>query len=131
MNIGETEVLGQIAKYADLLTGFAVAQTLAYIYALGKEEKFRERVQLWRNMVLLGIVVSGAAYQVFIIFLAVIEGILRDRAGQSGLVIVTMLAIAIGRMAIIGSCTVLTVFVTRKTGMKDAGENLIPHGDDS
>jgi len=60
--IGAEELIGKMWDLANYVTGFAIAQIIAFLLALGTSQEFQRRVKKWWKFILVLIVVANFVY---------------------------------------------------------------------
>ncbi len=113
-----TDLAARFARYGDILTGFGVAQTMVYLFALGKETGFSDKVIYWQTAINWGVIGSGILYQIIIFLLASFEFKLRKKGCQDPMVYKLSASVYFARALILVSSTFLCYATTCKIAEK-------------
>ncbi|OEU67281.1 MAG: hypothetical protein BA863_07600 [Desulfovibrio sp. S3730MH75] len=115
----ENELIKLIINYANLVIGFAVAQSMVFLFAIGKDITFRDRIIIWRKKVIRFFLASGLIYLVIVIYLGRSEVLFRKIAEHSKEIITFSISAVIGRMLILVLFGFICIYATKKIGTKD------------
>jgi hypothetical protein len=107
----ELATAATVAKYADIVVAFNVAQTLAFSYRLGqKQDELTQQIIHGAPTILRLLMVAGSVYLAFVIGCTWQEVSLRSAAGQSRAILAAICWVGAGRGMIIAALTAVAYF---------------------
>jgi hypothetical protein len=102
----ELATAASVAKYADIVVAFNVAQTLAFSYRLGqKQDELTQQIIRGAPTIRKLLLVAGSVYLTFVIGCTWQEVSLRSAAGQSRAILTAICWLGAGKGMIIAAMT--------------------------
>jgi hypothetical protein len=101
------EFAKELAKYADLITGFTMAQALALAYALGKKDELTKSILSARLLVRRSIPVAAVGYGTTVGLFGARELMLRAAAHQPHMILSTTFVLILARLLVVGIAAII------------------------
>jgi hypothetical protein len=103
----------ELAKYADVITGFALAQVLLFGYSLGKKDELARSILEAKPLITRANIALNTCYGLCVILLGIQEFKLRSATHQPHIILSTVTVLIVGRLL-----TLTLAFIIGHTALK-------------